>query len=306
MIKYIFRRLIQVAITVWIIATITFLAIRLAPGDPASVMIGQIGTVYEYESVSKQLGLDRPLYIQYLEYVGGIIIGDLGDSMYFKKSIISMVWQQLPPTVLITVMATLITIIVGIPLGIVSVIFKNTFLDLFIRFTTYTGQAFAEFWLGIMLILLFSVELRLLPSFGSGTFYHSILPSASLAIPLISRIVRFTRSGLMEILEQDFIRTARSKGLQESIIIYKHAFLNTLIPIVTDIGLRFGWLLGVAVVVEAVFKWPGLGSLLVQAVHARDYYLIQGVVFVFAILFLTVNLLIDVIYTYLDPRISYD
>ena len=122
MIKYIFRRLIQVAITVWIIASITFLAIRLAPGDPASVMIGQIGTVYEYESVSKQLGLDRPLYIQYLEYIGGILVGDLGDSMYFKKSIISMVWQQLPPTVLITVMATLITIIVGIPLGIVSVI----------------------------------------------------------------------------------------------------------------------------------------------------------------------------------------
>ena len=306
MIQYIFRRFIQVIITVWIIATITFLAIRLAPGDPATVMIGQTGTVYEYESVSKQLGLDRPLYIQYFEYMKGIIMGDLGDSMYFKKSIISMIWQQLPPTIVITVMAIFMTIVFGIPLGIVSVIYKNSVLDLLIRFTTYTGQAFAEFWLGIMLILLFSVKLRIFPSFGSGTIYHTILPSAALAIPLISRIVRFTRSGLMEILEQDFIRTARSKGLHESIIIYKHAFSNTLIPIVTDIGLRFGWLLGGAVVVEAVFKWPGLGSLLVQAVHARDYYLIQGVVFVFATLFLFVNLLIDLIYTYLDPRITYE
>ncbi len=306
MVNYLIRRLIQVLITVFIIVTIVFVAVRLAPGDPAAVMAGQMGSVYEYESIRSFMGLDRPFHLQYIDYLKGLLKGDLGESVFFSKPVTSMILYRMPYTLQIALMAVLSTILIGVPLGVYCSVKRNSLIGYVLLILAYSGQATAEFWLGIMFVFVFSVKLGIFPSFGAGTLAHIVLPTASLTFPLIARVIRFVRTGLLEIMQEDFIRTARSKGLSERVVLYKHAFRNMLIPLVTDMGLRFGWLLGGVVVVEAVFKWPGLGSLMVAAVQSRDYPLIQGCVLVFAFLFLFVNVFIDIIYTFIDPRIRYN
>ena len=305
MVNYIIRRLIQVLITVWIIVTIVFIAVRLAPGDPAQVMIGRMGSMADYETIRSFLGLDRPFHVQYYEYISGLLKGDLGESVYFYEPVLKMILYRIPYTLQLALLAVLSTIVIGVPLGIYCSVKQNSLTSFVLLSLAYSGQATAEFWLAILLVFIFAVKLRILPSFGAGTLVHIILPTASIAFPLVARVIRFVRSGLLDIMQEDFIRTARSKGLDERVVLYKHALRNILIPLVTDMGLQFGWLLGGVVVVEAVFKWPGLGSLLVAGALTRDYPLIQGCILVFAFLFLFINLLIDILYTFIDPRISY-
>lgn len=305
MVNYLIRRFVQVLITVFIIVTIVFVAVRLAPGDPAAVMTGPAGDVYTYESIRSYMGLDRPWHLQYIDYFKGILTGNLGISIFFTKPVTELIIYRLPATLQLAFFAVLSTILIGVPLGIYCSVRRKSLIGKALLILAYSGQSMAEFWLGIVLVFIFSVKLGLLPSFGRGTLAHIILPAASITFPLVARVLRFIHSGLLEIMQSDYIRTARSKGLSERMILYKHAFKNMLIPLVTDMGLRFGWLLGGMVVVETVFKWPGLGSLMVQAVSSRDYALIQGCVLVFSFLFIIVNVLIDIIYTFIDPRIRY-
>lgn len=308
MVNYLIRRFFQVLISAFIIVTIVFVAVRLAPGDPAEVMAGQMGTHYTYESIKSFMGLDRPFHVQYFEYMNGLLKGNLGESVFFYKPVFDMILYRLPYTLELALMVILFTIVIGVPLGIYSAVTINrkTFINYVLLIFVYSGQATAEFWLGIVLVFIFSVKLGLLPSFGTGTYLHTILPVASLTFPLLARVLRFVRTGFLEIMQEDFIRTARSKGLTERVILYKHAFKNMMIPLVTDMGIRFGALLGGAVVVEAVFKWPGIGSLIVAAVQSRDYPLIQGCIITYAFLFLFVHLFIDIIYVFIDPRIHYN
>lgn len=305
MVNYLIRRFVQVLITVFIIVTIVFVAVRLAPGDPAAVMTGPAGDVYTYESIRSYMGLDRPWHLQYIDYFKGILTGNLGISIFFTKPVTELIIYRLPATLQLAFFAVLSTILIGVPLGIYCSVRRKSLIGKALLILAYSGQSMAEFWLGIVLVFIFSVKLGLLPSFGRGTLAHIILPAASITFPLVARVLRFIHSGLLEIMQSDYIRTARSKGLSERVVLYKHAFRNMLIPLVTDMGLRFGWLLGGMVVVETVFKWPGLGSLMVQAVSSRDYALIQGCVLVFSFLFIIVNVLIDIIYTFIDPRIRY-
>ena len=305
MVNYLIRRFVQVLITVFIIVTIVFVAVRLAPGDPAAVMTGPAGDVYTYESIRSYMGLDRPWHLQYIDYFKGILTGNLGISIFFTKPVTELIIYRLPATLQLAFFAVLSTILIGVPLGIYCSVRRQSLIGKLLVVLAYSTQAMAEFWLGIVLVFIFSVKLGLLPSFGRGTLAHIILPAASITFPLVARVLRFIHSGLLEIMQSDYIRTARSKGLSERMILYKHAFKNILIPLVTDMGLRFGWLLGGMVVVEEVFKWPGMGSLMIQAVSSRDYPLIQGCVLVFSFLFLIVNMLIDISYPFIDPRIRY-
>jgi len=304
--NYIIRRLFQVLITAFIIVTLVFIVIRIAPGDPAAVMTGPAGDVYTYESIRSYMGLDRPWHLQYFDYLKSLLVMDLGSSLFYTKPVTELILERIPATLELAFLAVLFTVLIGVPLGIYSSIKSESLLGKIFVFLAYSTQSMAEFWLGIVLVFIFSIKLGIFPSFGRGTVAHIILPSLCITLPLLARVLRFTRTGLLEIMQKDFIRTARSKGLSERNILYGHAFKNILIPLVTDIGLRFGWLLGGMVVVEAVFKWPGMGSLIVQAVTSRDYSVIQGCVLVYSFLFLIVNLLIDITYTFIDPRIKYD
>jgi len=303
--NYLMKRLFQILITAFIVVTIIFIAVRLAPGDPAAVMTGPAGDVYTYESIREYMGLDEPWHLQYLNYLKDIIVLDLGSSIFYTKPVSELILERIPATLELAFLAIIFTVLMGVPLGIYTSFNDQTLLGKTFIFLAYSSQAMAEFWLGIVLVYFFSIKLRILPSFGTGTVAHIILPAFSITLPLLARVLRFTRTGLIEIMQTDFIRTARSKGLSERTVLYGHAFKNILIPLITDIGLRFGWLLGGMVVVEAVFKWPGMGSLMVQAVTSRDYSLIQGCVLVYSFLFLVVNLLIDITYTFIDPRIKY-
>ena len=305
---YLIKRFIQVIITSFLVVTVIFVAVRLSPGDPAEILTGtrgDIGYQHTYEYLKVFMGLDRPWSVQYVEYIKNIFTGNLGNSVYYPYPVLQMIKERLPNTLKLASLSILITILIGIPLGIYCYIKEQTLIGRLLAWLAYSAQAMAEFWLGIVLVIIFSIKLKVLPSFGNESFVYIILPAFSIAIPLLARVLRFTRTGLAEIMETDYIRTARSKGLSERMILYKHAFRNMMIPLVTDIGIRFGGLLGGMVVVEAVFKWPGMGSLMISAVQSRDYPLIEGCILVFSFLFLVVNMLIDISYLFIDPRIKY-
>ncbi|MBM4466063.1 MAG: ABC transporter permease [Chloroflexi bacterium] len=305
MTRYLVSRLIQLLVLAVIVVTIVFAAVRIVPGDPAMIMLGQIATPYEYESLKKIMGLDQPIPVQYVLFLKGLAVGDMGKSVFYGKPVMGMVVERLPATLGLAVVTMIWILLVGVPIGIYTACHQGSWADYIMRLLVYFTQAAATFWVAIMLILVFSVKLDLLPSFGSGTLAHVILPTTALGLGLVARVARFVRSGMLEVLGTDYVRTARGKGLAENRVMYGHAFRNVMIPLVTDTGLRFGWLLGGAVIVETVFSWPGLGSLTTTAVQMRDYQLVQGCVLVFALLFLVVNLLIDVSYTLIDPRIRY-
>jgi peptide/nickel transport system permease protein len=304
--KYLISRLAQLLVVTFLVVTIVFAVVRLAPGDPAAVMIGQFANPYEIESLKEVMGLDEPIPVQYMKFVGGFFLrGDLGKSIFFNEPVMGLVFDRLPNTFILAVVTLTWVLVLGVPIGLYTALFRGGLVEYIVRVVVYFTQAAATFWVAIMLILLFSVKLDLLPAFGSDTPAHMILPSVALGLPLVARVVRFVRSGMLEVLETDYVRTARSKGLRERVVILRHAFRNVLIPLVTDTGLRFGWLLGGAVIVETVFVWRGIGLLTTTAVQNRDYQLVQGCVLVFALLFLAINVAVDIAYTWIDPRIRY-
>jgi peptide/nickel transport system permease protein/oligopeptide transport system permease protein len=306
MLQYVIKRLLSTIPVLIGISLLLFFLLRMLPGDPAQVLAGQMATPEEVELIRHQLGLDRPIYVQYGSFLIRLTRFDLGRSARTRNPVIEEIWARLPNTLLLAVVAITLACLFGIPAGIISAVRPYTWIDYVVTSTAIFGISMPVFWLGLMLIVFFSVILHWLPAGGTGTWRHVILPSLTLAAFVIAFIARMTRSSMIEVLSQDYTTTARSKGLKEHVVIIKHALKNALIPIITVVGLQFGMLLGGAVLTETVFAWPGLGRLIVDSILARDYPVIQGAILIFGLLYILVNLVVDLLYAYVDPRIRYD
>jgi len=284
---------------------VIFFLIRLAPGDPALLMLPDLAPPDAVEAMRKELGLDKSLFVQFFVFVKNTITGNLGKSIFYRQDVAKMVIQALPTTLILTFGSLFIAMIIAIPVGVISATKQYSVYDHITLVGVLLGQSVPTFWLGIMLILVFSLIWNLFPTSGSGGWQHYVLPCTALSTYMLALITRLTRSGILEILNEDYIRAARAKGLAEKIVISKHALSNTMIQIVTVIGLQVGTLLGGAIITEKVFGLPGLGSLIIQAIELRDYPIVQGTVLVTAFLFVLINFIVDVLYTYIDPRISF-
>ncbi|TVR90596.1 MAG: ABC transporter permease [Spirochaetaceae bacterium] len=268
-------------------------------------MAGVNATPQFIEQVRVRYALDQPLPVQYGRFIVGFMQGDLGNSVFSGRPVTTEIGERFPRTMLLAVIALVIATMIGVSAGIVSATRRNSVFDNASMFIALVGVAAPVFWMALMLQLLFAVQLRLLPATGIGTIQHLVLPSITLGTASAALMARITRSSMLDVLRQDFITTARSKGLHERVIVYKHALKNALIPVVTVLGLQFGILLGGAVLTETVFAWPGVGRLLVDAILRRDYPVVQGTVMLLALLFVMINLVVDIIYAFLDPRIHY-
>jgi peptide/nickel transport system permease protein len=306
MLNYLIKRLLSTIPVLIGISLLLFFMLRMLPGDPAQVLAGQMATPQEIENIRHQLGMDRPIYEQYVVYLGRLVHFDLGRSARTQNPVIKEIWARLPNTMLLAMIAITLACLFGIPAGIISAVKPYSWIDYLVSTSALFGLSMPVFWLGLMLVVVFSVILKWLPAGGTGSWQHVILPSITLAAFVVAFIARMTRSTMIETLSQDFTTTARSKGLQERVIIVKHALKNALIPIVTVVGLQFGSLLSGAVLTETVFAWPGLGRLIVNSMLARDYPVIQGAILIFALLYILVNLIVDLLYALVDPRIRYD
>lgn len=302
---YVVRRLL-LAIPVLIgVSILVFSIIRFIPGDPARTIAGVHASPEYIEQVRREMLLDQPLHVQYFVYMRNLVRGDLGRSTFTRRPVTTELRERFPNTMQLAVTAMFIATLVGVGAGIVSATRRNSIFDNVSMVGALIGVAAPVFWLGVMFQIFFSVRLGWLPSGGRGTPAHMVLPALTLGLATAALIARITRSSMLEVLRQDFITTARSKGLNERVVVYKHALKNALIPVVTVIGLQFGTLLGGAVLTETVFSWPGIGRLMVDSILARDYPVVQGAVLLLAVSFVLINLLVDVIYAFLDPRISY-
>jgi len=305
MFQYIIRRLISTIPVLIGISLMLFFLLRALPGDPAQVIAGELATQQEVERMRHQLGLDQPVYIQYAKFMLRLVQFDLGTSTRTQYPVTKEIAPRLLNTVILAVAATVLACLLAIPAGILAAVKPYTVLDMVVTALALFGMSMPAFWLGLMLIVIFSVKLQLLPVGGSGGIAFMVLPTLTLAAYLIASIARNTRSSMMEVLSQDYITTARSKGVREKMVILRHALKNSFIPVITVIGLQFGSLLGGTVLTETVFAWPGLGRLLVSSILARDYPVIQGAILIFALLFVLINLLVDILYAYLDPKVRY-
>jgi peptide/nickel transport system permease protein len=310
---YIIRRLMLAVPTLIGVSFLVFWSIRLVPGDPAVALAGEMATPQLIAQVRESLGLDQPVVIQYVNYVGRILSGDMGRSIRSSLPVTEEIQSRLPRTLLLASISLVLACSVGIPIGIASATRPNSWFDAGSMIFALLGVSMPIFWLGLMLMILFAVLIPqwlglsgpVLPPTGSGTWQHLVMPVIALAANSMAIQARLTRACMLEVLLQDYIRTARAKGQRERFVIYRHALRNALLPIVTVVGLQFGTLLGGAVLTETVFAWPGIGRLMVDAIGFRDYPVIQGTVLVIAIGFVLTNLLVDVLYAYLDPRIQY-
>ena len=305
MFQYTVKRLLSTIPVLLGISILLFFMLRALPGDPAQVIAGDMATQSEVELIRHQLGMDQPTHIQYGHFLLRLVQMDLGKSIKTQNPVISEILPRLLNTAILAVTATLLACLFGIPAGIVAAVRPYTFLDMIVTALALFGISMPAFWLGLMLIVLFSVKLQWLPVGGSEGFQFLILPAVTLASLLVAAFARNMRSSMMETLTQDYITTARSKGLKEEVIIIRHALKNALIPVVTVIGLQFGSLLGGTVLIETVFSWPGIGRLLVESILARDYPVIQGSILVFALLFIIINLIVDLLYGLIDPKVRY-
>jgi len=306
MLQYVVKRLLSTIPVLFGISLLLFFMLRMLPGDPAQVLAGQMASPEDIKIIRHQLGLDRPIIVQYGLFLSRLVRFDLGRSARTQNPVINEVWARLPNTVLLAVAAITLACLFGIPAGIISATRPYTWIDYLFTSMALFGISMPVFWLGLMLVVIFSVVLQWLPAGGTGSWKHIILPSFTLAAFVVAFITRMTRASMIEALSQDYTTTARSKGLKERVVIVKHALKNALIPIITVVGLQFGLLLGGAVLTETVFAWPGVGRLIVDSILARDYPVIQGTILIFGLLYILVNLLVDMIYAFIDPRIRYD
>ena len=304
MLRFLLRRLFHGVFVVWGVVTAVFFLVRLT-GDPAVFLVDQSATRAEIEHARHLLGLDRSLPEQYGAFLLAAPRGDFGESIRSKQPAMRLVLQHLwPATVELAVVAALLSTVLAVPLGVLSATHKDGMADHVSRLGSLLLQSMPGFWLGLLLILLFAVELRgLLPAYGSGTWRHLILPAVALAAAPLAQNARLVRAGMLDVLQQDFVRTARAKGVPERTVLYRHAFKNAAIPFITVTGLSLGFMLSGAIIIETVFAWPGLGRLIVQAVPGRDFPVIQAGVFVFALIFVALNLLVDLLYVVVDPRV---
>jgi peptide/nickel transport system permease protein len=305
MLRYIEQRLVAAAITLFGVTIIVFLMLHLLPGDPARVIAGLLATEEDVAHLRTQLGLNQPLIVQYGNFLGNLLHGNLGISARTSQPVLDEVLARLPATLQLALLSTAIASFFGIIGGVIAATHHNSIIDYLTSALTLFGSSMPAYWLGLMLIILFAVNLQMLPAAGNEGPASFILPSLTLAAFSIALITRMTRSSMLEVLHQDYVRTARAKGIQERGVLFHHALKNALIPVITVIGLQFGTLLGGAVLTESVFGWPGVGQLLLNSISARDYPTVQGVVLVFSAMFILLNLVVDMLYAYLDPRIRY-
>lgn len=310
MTTYVARRLLQMIPVLFGISIIVFLLIRLG-GDPVLNLVPDYFTEEQIAAVRADYGFDRPIVVQYLEFVGRALTGDFGYSFHHRQPAWDMVAARLPRTAQLAFAAIVLAVVVSVPLGILAALKRNTWADVLITGLSVWGRSLPNFWLGIMFILLFAVTLNWFPVSGTGEFSdrpflaHLFLPALTLAFGLITTLTRLVRSAMLEVLGEDHVRTARAKGQSEPLVILRHVLRNALIPVVTVLGLQIGWLLGGAVIIEDVFAWPGLGRLMLTSIMARDNSVVQAALLVSALIIMVSNLLVDVVYTALDPRIRY-
>jgi len=299
---YLARRLLQSLLVLFGVSFVVFFILHLT-GDPALVLLPPDASAEDVERFREAMGFNDPFIVQYGRFLSGALRGDFGQSVRHGEPAFNLVVERMPATFELAGAALAVALVLAIPAGIISAVRRNTMLDYVSTIVALLGQSMPTFWLGIMLILVFSVQFNLLPSSGRGGLAHLILPAITLGLFTTARITRLTRSGMLEALNQDYIRTARAKGVGGPPVIWKHALKNAAIPIVTIVGIELGTLLGGSVITETIFAWPGVGRLSVQAIYNRDYRVVQAAVFLLSTTFVLVNLVVDMLYTYLDPRI---
>jgi glutathione transport system permease protein len=305
MTQYVLKRLLGLLPTLLIVAVLVFLFVHMLPGDPARLAAGPDASPETVALVRADLGLDKPLPQQFLSFFGNMLQGDFGHSLRSKRPVSTEIAERFMPTLLLTITSMAWAVVFGMGIGITSAVFRNQWPDRLGMTLAVSGISFPAFALGMLLMQIFSVQLGWLPTVGADSWRHYILPSLTLGAAVAAVMARFTRASFIEVIQEDFVRTARAKGVSEKWVILKHCLRNALIPVVTMMGLQFGFLLGGSIVVEAVFNWPGLGRLLVDAVDMRDYPIIQALVLLFSLEFILINLVVDVLYGYINPTIRY-
>ncbi|MFC2948016.1 ABC transporter permease [Virgibacillus sediminis] len=314
MLHYTIRRLLAIIPVLFIVSIIVFLIVHLTPGNPAFIILGEDSSPEAIEQLEQQLGLDKPMVIQYFDWLANIVVGDLGQSIYSEESVSQIIAERLGPTFSLMLVSMLLTLIIAIPTAIFIVWKRNTILDPIFLSGSLLGTSIPEFWLALLLVLGLGVTIPIFPVAGYlpitedilGWIYHLLLPGIVLAAVEIGLIARMLRDSMLESVNQDYTKTARGKGLKESTVIMKHVFSNALIPTTTVIGVTIAGLLGGTIIIETIFTIPGIGQLLIDSIHRRDYPVIQGVVLFIAFVYVIINLIVDLLYAFLDPRIRYD
>jgi peptide/nickel transport system permease protein len=304
--RYLLRRLLLTVPVLLGVATLVFALIHLVPGDPAQSMLGESASPDEISRLQKSLGLDKPLLTQYRAFLAGVARGNLGTSFRFGTPVTQEIRKRLPDTAILAVSAMAVAIVFAIPLGIVAAVFRGRFLDHAAMTLALAGISMPSFWLGPLLAILFAVKLGWLPVSGSGTPLHLVLPAVTLGTALSAILARMTRSSVIEELRELYVMAARARGLSQARAVLRHAFRNSLIPVVTIIGLQFGAVLTGTIITETIFGWPGVGRLLIQAINARDYPLVQGCILFISVTYVAMNLITDLTYGFLDPRIRFE
>ncbi|NLC69104.1 MAG: ABC transporter permease [Clostridiaceae bacterium] len=305
MLKYVIKRILLMIPVLIIMSLFVFMIFYFAPGDPVSRIAGPNATPEVYESIKKKYGLDQPFIVQYLRFAKSVIEGDLGISILQERPVIEMIRERLPVTLQIGLLGFLVTFAIAIPAGVIAAVKKNTAVDYLCMTGSLVGIAIPTFWLGMLLLYVFAYKLRWFPISGDGTARQLVLLSFAIGLTNAAITARMVRSSMLEILKQDYVRTARSKGLSEKIVVYRHALKNALIPVITLMGLRLGWIIGGSVALEIIFSIPGIGRLLVDSILARDYPVVQGAMIVLTSSIILANVLADILYTVVDPRIRY-
>jgi len=300
--SYISHQIFQLAVVVFGISLLAFGILHVL-GDPVLLLLPQNAGKEEFERYRRLLGLDRPIYVQYWKFVSRAVFGDFGKSWYADTPAFQLVIERMPPTIYLTLAGLLVALLISLPLGILAALKRHTWIDSLCTGVAVAGQAAPLFWLGIMLIIVFAVRLRMLPASGYGTWQHFLLPSLCLGAALAPITMRLVRSGVIEVMNMEFIKTARAKGVAEPMVVVKHAFRNACIPVITVLGLQFGQLLGGAIITETVFAWPGVATLTVESIRNQDFPVVQCAVILLALVIVVVNLVVDLLVAVIDPRI---
>lgn len=314
MTRTILRRMIQLIPILFIVITFIFVITRMIPGDPAAVMLGPQAPVEAVEELREELGLNKSIPEQFFTYIKGVLKGDFGKSYYYNEPVTQLIMEKFPTTLLLSIVSIILALLIGVPIGIISATKQYSIFDYVSMILALVGVSIPIFWLGLMMVLVFSVNLGWLPSIGMGSLdkglwdviSHLILPSICLATIPAATFARITRSSMLEIVKQEYIKALRAKGLKEKLVIWKHALKNALPPIVTVLGLQVSYMLSGAILTETIFSLPGMGKLIVDAIGNRDYALIQSTVLFIAIIYVFINLLVDIAYLYLNPKVSYE
>lgn len=304
--RYILRRLALLVFVVFGVVTVVFLIVHLIPGDPVEIMLGEQAQAVDKEALRHELGLDKPILIQYGDYLRRLVLGDLGQSIHTKQPVLESIADRLPATVELALAAMVVALALAIPLGLLAAYKKDSLIDQGSMVFALLGISMPNFWLGPLLIIVFSLKLGWFPVSGRGSLAHLVLPALTLGTAMAAILTRMTRASMLDVIHSDYITAARAKGLRESLVMLKHAFRNALIPVVTIVGLQIGGLLAGSIITETIFAWPGIGRLTIQAINARDYPLVQGCVLVIALGYVLVNFATDLLYGLIDPRIRYE